>query len=62
MFKIGKNVQDINEVISLKFIDKAHKDFYEQKLIEYGNPNTGNVYYKALIYTLRNLRNNKRAF
>ena len=44
-----------NEVIRLNFIDKAHKDFYEKKLMEYGNPNTGDVYYKALVYTLRNL-------
>ena len=55
MFKTGKNAQYIKEVISLNFINKEHKDFYEKKLIEYGNPDTSDVYYKALIYTLRNL-------
>ena len=35
MFKIGKNAQYIDEVISLNFIDEAHKDFYERKLKEY---------------------------
>lgn len=62
MYRNGKNTHYINEVIRLNFIDKAHKDFYEKKLMEYGNPNTGDVYYKALVYTLRNLRNNKRPF
>jgi len=39
----------------LNFIDKEHKDFYEKKLKEYGNLNTGDIYYKALVSTLRNL-------
>lgn len=43
-------------------MDKEHKDFYENKLKKYGNTNTEDVYYKALVYTLRNLRNNKRPF
>ena len=55
MYRNGKNTHYINEVIRLNFIHKAHKDFYEKKLMEYGNPNTGDVYYKALVYTLRNL-------
>ena len=55
MYKNGKKAHYIIEVIRLDFIDKKHKDFYERKLIEYGNPNTGDVYYKALVYTLRNL-------
>ena len=42
-------------MIKLNFIDKEHKDFYEKRLKEYGNPNIGDVYYKALVYTLRNL-------
>lgn len=55
MFKIGKIVQYINEVFKLIFRDKAHKDFYEKKLMENEKYNTSDVYYKALIYTLRSL-------
>lgn len=50
-----KDYRHKNEVVQLNFIDKEHKDFYEKKLKEYGNLNTGDIYYKALVYTLRNL-------
>lgn len=33
----------------MKFIDKDHKNFYKEKISEYGNVD---CYYKALIYTL----------
>ena len=39
----------------MKFIDKEHKDFFEknlERLLEYGKTD---VYYKSLIYTIRNL-------
>lgn len=39
----------------MKFIDKEHKDFFEKKLeilLKYGKTD---VYYKSLIYTIRNL-------
>lgn len=51
MEKNGKNIS--REVIyNMKFIDKEHENFYNERLKEYGN---ADVYRKALIYSIRHL-------
>ena len=39
-------------IYNMKFIDKEHEDFYNERLKEYGN---ADVYRKALIYSIRHL-------
>lgn len=43
----------------MKFIDKEHEDFYNERLKEYGN---ADVYRKALIYSIRHLWNYEESF
>lgn len=45
----------INEVIIMNFVDEEHKSFFENKLEELSARRKKDVYYRAIIYTLRNL-------